>query len=333
MKVANNSSLKSWTIVASGIAIFLFFVAQTFMSNGTSSALAIPKNSDLSFMSDLPTSGLAVSVIQTTPPFLYTYLSIDQDSYQVADPNIRALEPAMTALWGHYVGPCCRQHNGHILDIGSHFGYYSLYSAALGCTFSAIEPVNTFRSILKMNLHLNGFTDQGRVYPFAAGNQDRQVSLVVPTSGILGTASVLPGDSQDQGQQKAQEKRVDDAVELDSSSKICGLKIDVEGYEPNALEGAAQLLKSKRVPIIMMEFSPDFSNNDAYLEKMLQTLHRIGYTAFEVNWGVAKQSSAPGMVDIKQTEKETVDISSEKSRQALIARARPNTNLWLTLKT
>lgn len=125
---------------------------------------------------------------------------------------------------------------------------------------------------------------------------------------------------------------MDDAVQINSSSKICGLKIDVEGYEPYALEGVVKLLKSKRVPIIMMEFSPDLTKNDAYLETMLQTLHSIGYTAFEVDWAVAKQSSAPGMVDIKQTEKEVVDISTEQSRLALIARVHPNTNLWLTLK-
>jgi FkbM family methyltransferase len=295
----------------------------SFFSHKSKQQLLSPRH----VLADLPPVGLAISIIQTEPPFLYTYMTIDADSYQVASPDIRALEPGMTALWGRFVGSCCKQ-NGHVVDVGSHFGYYSLYSAALGCTYSAIEPVNTFRAILNLNIRVNGFERKGQVYAFAAGNKTRPVNLVIPDSGVMGLAHVAYGSNT--SGQASHEKRLDDELNIDS--RICGLKIDVEGYEPYALDGAAKLLKSKRVPFVMMEFSPNMSKNDAALGHMLHVLHQIGYSAFEVDWARAKQQKSPNRVDTADLLATKVDIGSQAETDAFIARVRPNTNLWLSLE-
>lgn len=48
----------------------------------------------------------------------------DDDSYQVRNESIRALEPGLTASWLHKAGACCKR-GGRVLDVGSHFGYVS----------------------------------------------------------------------------------------------------------------------------------------------------------------------------------------------------------------
>ena len=41
-------------------------------------------------------------------------------------------EPGYTAHWRALVQRCCSGH-GHVLDVGANLGFFSLFSAALGC--------------------------------------------------------------------------------------------------------------------------------------------------------------------------------------------------------
>ncbi len=58
----------------------------------------------------------------------------------------RALEPGLTALWIDRTRECCKR-GGHVIDVGAHFGYYSLLAASLGCHFTAFEPVSVSHTV------------------------------------------------------------------------------------------------------------------------------------------------------------------------------------------
>lgn len=56
------------------------------------------------------------------------------------------------------------------------------------------------------------------------------------------------------------------------------LKLDVEGYEPAVLEGAAQLLRSKRIRAILCEFNRDWlSTAGCSSEKLYRQIIAAGY--------------------------------------------------------
>ena len=47
---------------------------------------------------------------------------------------------------------------GAVIDVGANFGWYSLYSLALGCRVLAFEPVGVWREAIELGIALNGGT-------------------------------------------------------------------------------------------------------------------------------------------------------------------------------
>ena len=291
-----------------------------------------------SALANMPTTGIQISRILTNNSFTYAFLAHDDDSYQVKDEEIRALEPGLSALWVHTLKSCCAN-GGTVLDIGSHFGYYALLGNSLGCDFVAIEPVPLFRSVLEFNLFLNNV--KGTVYPYALGTQNGKLSMQVPKHGVLGTAHVVAEENKKELALDTnfeivtvEQRRLDELVKPSEMPDVCMMKIDVEGFEPAVTLAANKLLETKKIRHIMMEFSPGYTT-DGLLD-MLTLFHEVGYSAVEVPWGLAKMHSAiPAIASPEEVLRidQIVDISTKQSRQAFIDKVKPvfNTNLWLTL--
>ena len=282
----------------------------------------------------IPPTGVQVSRIDCPTPFDYGYLHPDEDNYQVRDPNITALEPGLTRLWYEDVvslSQCCKG-GGIVLDIGSHFGYYALLAASVGCKVIAAEPVPLFRSILNMNLNLNSrMPGKVEMVPYAIGLSSKEVRMFVPTTGILGTARVT-SDYIESSDIIVQQKRIDTLLnEMGVKENICMLKADVEGQEPDVILSAKYILEKHKIYNIMLEFSPGYKKDG--LNEMLSLLHSIGYCATVINWKWAKW---PGRVNAVPIDKFIgaeyySSLESENSRVSLINGVGFNTNLFLTL--
>ena len=259
--------------------------------------------------------------------FTYAFIAHDEDSFQVKDPMVRALEPGLSALWLAKVKPCCER-GGVVIDVGSHFGYYSLLGNALGCSFEAFEPVPAFRSVLEFNIMIN--RARGIVHPYAVGLMRETVHMIVPATGILGTARITDGD--EDNALSVEKHRLDNFFQVDHSENICILKVDVEGYEPEVLLSAKELVRSRAIRNVMLEFSPGY--NKAGLLDMLQLLYDSGYEAFNVPWDTAKVAKRIGNIEASEVLCSTcrVDISNNDTRQHFIDHVNFNTNLWLQLE-
>jgi len=51
------------------------------------------------------------------------------------------VEPTITLAWHEATWQCCQQPNALVVDVGGNFGWYTLYSIALGCKSIVFEPV------------------------------------------------------------------------------------------------------------------------------------------------------------------------------------------------
>jgi FkbM family methyltransferase len=281
-----------------------------------------------SILEQLPSTGLGMSRIDAgNHSFTYAFIAHDEDSFQVKDPAVRALEPGLSALWLAKVKPCCER-GGVVIDVGSHFGYYSLLGSALGCSFQAFEPVPDFRSVLEFNIMIN--RARGIVHPYAVGLNRETVRMIVPATGILGTARITNGDQSNA--LSVEKRRLDEFVGVTRSENICILKVDVEGYEPEVILSAKELVRSRTIRNVMLEFSPGYSK--AGLLDMLQLLYDSGYEAFNVPWEIAKVAQRMGNIEVTEVLCSTcrVDISNNDKRQQFIDNGFFNTNLWLQLK-
>ncbi|HET9400060.1 MAG TPA: FkbM family methyltransferase [Candidatus Acidoferrales bacterium] len=140
------------------------------------------------------------------------------------------------------------------IDIGAHIGQYSLIAAGTGLDVHCFEPDEKTFQLLQANIAQNRLTrvtanraavsaTAGRVpfYPAAPTN--------------IGNSSLRP-QSYSTGEEITVEcVRLDSYVKDHNVQNICLIKIDVEGAECDALEGAEQTIERWR-PAIAMELSP-----------------------------------------------------------------------------
>ena len=67
---------------------------------------------------------------------------------------------------------CCQDGAGLVVDVGANFGWYTLYSLALGCRTLSFEPVLMWREVLRLGVALNrGFGARVRVVPRVISNR------------------------------------------------------------------------------------------------------------------------------------------------------------------
>eukprot|EP01064_Diplonema_japonicum_P031293 TRINITY_DN5539_c0_g2_i1.p1 TRINITY_DN5539_c0_g2~~TRINITY_DN5539_c0_g2_i1.p1 ORF type:complete len:443 (+),score=117.58 TRINITY_DN5539_c0_g2_i1:37-1365(+) len=220
-------------------------------------------------MSSLPSqeSEITMRVAKSwTKPSFYTAFTdpkLDTDvSAQLSER--RVVELGITRVWQNLLGECCQRdpkRPGLVVDVGGNFGWYSLLAAAHGCRVVAWEPVPLFRTYFETAIGMNGFEHLIELRSKIVSNSSGGVGYMsVPTRGIWGMAGVAGTG----GRPKAAEgkaipvdiEKVDDVVS--PNENVCVMKVDVEGFEPQVFQGAANLLKGGNVENVVFEYSPGY---------------------------------------------------------------------------
>lgn len=149
---------------------------------------------------------------------------------------------------------CLKKHfppDAIVIDVGANIGRWSLFVSYLFKTkkIFSFEPFyNTFLN-LKKNISLNNFLDI-EIYNLALNNKNEQVYINSVNESNSGLNFIST-------QVQNHENRIE-AVTLDSFlqrkdiQKVDVIKIDVEGFEMNILEGAIETLK-KDHPVLICE--------------------------------------------------------------------------------
>ncbi|MDP9230805.1 MAG: FkbM family methyltransferase [Bacteroidota bacterium] len=145
--------------------------------------------------------------------------------------------------------------NMTILDVGAHFGLYSVYMQKLsGGKVYSFEPTPTTITILKKTLELNNVKNNVEVVEAAAAGQTgKAVFFVDEFPGSVSNSLVQYGDRNVTGYQV-------DIIALDEfvqskNIKVDFIKIDAEGAELSVLKGAVNILETQR-PIIILAMHP-----------------------------------------------------------------------------
>lgn len=141
------------------------------------------------------------------------------------------------------------------LDVGANIGAYSVFFSTMPnlIELHAFEAdPDTFR-VLAKTLDRNGLAQRVTAHPLAASNRAGEITFGV-VGHLSGSNSVLESSIHDAGKLKknitVQCERLDALIEA-KDRRIC-LKIDVEGHEPEVIEGAAALL-SENAALIQIE--------------------------------------------------------------------------------
>jgi len=168
-----------------------------------------------------------------------------------------------------------------VFDIGANIGYYTLIFAKLvsnsGEVFS-FEPEPTNYELLKKNVMINGHTNVKLSFKAISNlNQTRKLFLDKKNKG----GHSLIDKIDDRESIKIESIRIDDHFK---NKKIDFIKIDIEGFEFQAIKGMSELLKKLSTVKIMTEFNPYLlEKSEIEPEEYLELLKNLGFTIYNLD--------------------------------------------------
>ena len=185
-----------------------------------------------------------------------------------------AWEEHETALFLAHLRPGDR-----VVDLGANVGWYSVLAILAGCEVHAFEPVPAIADVAERNLRRAEQVGKGRgILHRAAAGAGPGTARIALAPRNHGDNRVLDGDAPpaDLPQAELLEiriERVDDHVR----GPVRLIKVDTQGSEWFALQGAREVLRTSPELALLIEFWP-YALRGARPEELLDFLAREGFT-------------------------------------------------------
>jgi FkbM family methyltransferase len=201
------------------------------------------------------------------------YVSLDDDFIGGSIIRTREYEPHLSRIFRQYIRPGMQ-----VLDIGANMGYFSLLAASLVGPHGGVyswEPSSNNVRMLRASQIVNHFRNI-EIVQAAAGAQTGLLHYF-PNSSNGTVSAINEAKPEDLAHaETVMALRIDDLIP--QNAMIGFVKIDVEGYEYEALRGAQQTICRCR-PIIASEFCPSSLRSASGIsgEDFLQFLVQLGY--------------------------------------------------------
>jgi FkbM family methyltransferase len=175
---------------------------------------------------------------------------------------------------------------GTFVDIGANIGYHSLFVASyLSSTGKVLsfEPIQSLGDQFKKSIAKNNFTNV-TVFDVALGDHEATVAMHLRKEN-MGESSI--GAYEGLGLNDSSSTQMVEVKTLDGvlgQTSVDVIKIDVEGYELEALKGAVNILTNSH-PVIFMEFSPMFYEFDrpGKSDELREYLESLGYSFYDMD--------------------------------------------------
>ena len=170
----------------------------------------------------------------------------------------RKWQPLETMLYERLIRP-----GDYVIDVGANIGFFTVLFAelAVGGKVLAIEPEPNNIRLLRKNIAQRGLAAAATVAETAVGSEPSQATLYTASSGNLGDNRLYFSPerhglaaSMDRKRVDVPIARIDDLVA--SWPRVDFIKMDIQGFEAHALEGANATLAANPELLLFTEFFP-----------------------------------------------------------------------------
>jgi FkbM family methyltransferase len=198
-----------------------------------------------------------------------------------------------------------------IIDVGAHFGYYTLLFSKLARTghVYAFEPSVINFGILALNAHKDNIS----IYNRAVSDKEGKIPFYEFPALFSENNSIYASQYQDESWFKNSpvKKTTVDSVTLDNFCATNNIqpgfiKIDVEGAEYDVIKGGLSVIK-QTCPVIAMEFLCRARKNESHhLAK--KVLSGLGYKSYRINedGSLAETGDIEGYLQQKNIESDNI---------------------------
>ncbi|HEX5278953.1 MAG TPA: FkbM family methyltransferase [Micropepsaceae bacterium] len=164
-----------------------------------------------------------------------------------------AYEPYIESLFRDHIAP-----GATVLDVGAHEGYFTLLAANLAGPTGfvvAVEPQDRCVSVMMQNIRSNGTPDASNIHivKAALGDTETSKTLFLRPSLNSGASSLV---SHYRWSTKRQETRTTTPQSIMADlglDRFDFVKIDVEGYEAEVINGLLPLIRAGKVGTIFLD--------------------------------------------------------------------------------
>ena len=162
-------------------------------------------------------------------------------------------EPEMLAVVRHFVGP-----GDTYVDVGANEGYFAVVGALRAGPEGrvvAVEPQHRLHAVLLRNFSLNA-VNNAVIAPYAVSDQPGEAALHLTPGVNNGASSLIRQTRYPLRRQVVQCLTLSEIFRLHAVQTCALLKIDIEGWEYEAVLGSPDLFQSGRIKAIALELHP-----------------------------------------------------------------------------
>jgi FkbM family methyltransferase len=186
-------------------------------------------------------------------------------------PHIHALEDALE-----------KHPDASFLDIGGNIGMWTLTASVLGRNTFTIEPNRLNYERICRSINKNGLHQATHVLNIAATAMPTSLKLSIPQGNMGGTSvrQVEAGDTSSDG--------IVHGVPIEQlgfpTDRPYIIKVDVEGFEMEAMSGALEFLRQVRIVYFAMELRHHVLTSHPKTVEIFEVLSSKGLIPFRVNY-------------------------------------------------
>lgn len=160
-----------------------------------------------------------------------------------------------------------------VLDIGANIGHHSLFASTIAKEVHSFEPFPKVLKKLYEKIEINSITNI-KVHEIGLGETNEDLLFAPPPDHNTGSGSFVPSSISQSSCITLPIRIGDEYLTSFNIQKIDFIKMDIEGFEPQALRGLRQTLQ-KHKPIVFFEWSANERKTKAALNTLFPKDYKI----------------------------------------------------------